>query len=62
VVIPISRLKQKFPTIFIIQQPIETYKKVLAICEFFLQNILNLGDFTHEFFIFKNPTEKKEFI
>ncbi len=32
-------LKEKFPTTFIIHQPIETSKKVLVICEVFFLKV-----------------------
>jgi hypothetical protein len=41
----ISRFKQKIYITFIIQQPIETYKKVLAICEFVFLKYSEFGSF-----------------
>jgi len=46
----ISRFRQKFPITFIIQQPTKTYKKVLAICEFFFLKHNEFGPFCPCFF------------
>jgi hypothetical protein len=46
----IFEFRQKISITFIIQQPNETYKNVLTICELFSRNIMNLGHFAHDFF------------
>ncbi len=50
----ISGFRQKFLITFIIKQPIETYKKVLAICEFFPLKYSEFGPFRPRFYFFKS--------